>query len=73
MGKEFQKSALPTLLHFVWVRAALWLHVKYPLKQKCNNSLESSNRYPFVWGLEDDRGTEFLELPGLPEKCCLTT
>ena len=23
MGKEFQKSALPTLFHFVWVRAAL--------------------------------------------------
>ena len=27
MGKEFQKSALPTLFHFVWVSAALQPHV----------------------------------------------
>ena len=27
MGKEFQKSALPTLFHFVWVRAAFQPHV----------------------------------------------
>ena len=28
MGKEFQKSALPTLFHFVRVRAAFQPHVK---------------------------------------------
>ena len=28
MGKEFQKSALPTLFHFVRVRAALQPHVE---------------------------------------------
>ena len=31
MGKEFQKSALPSLFHFVRVRASLQLHVY------CNN------------------------------------
>ena len=29
MGKEFQKSALPTLFHFVRVRAAFQPHVCY--------------------------------------------
>ena len=33
MGEEFQKSALPTLLHFVRVRAAIELHVS--LKAHC--------------------------------------
>ena len=31
MGKEFQKSALPTLFHFVRVRAALQPHVQNQL------------------------------------------
>ena len=40
MGKEFQKSTLPTLFHFVRVRAAFQLHVKH---DRCKTPVLSSD------------------------------